>query len=520
MLFRSMHLSRFSEELILWSSAQFNFVDLGDRFCTGSSIMPQKKNPDVPELVRGKTGRIYGHLLSLLTLMKGQPLAYNKDNQEDKEPLFDTIDNLKGCLRLYADMMPQIEVKRGNMLEAARRGFSTATDLADYLAAICRGKGIPIIASGTKATLALTPFTCCGLGAHKNLGAYGEQFGVPEFEVTLCDSDSTSGVLKEKVCLDLGQGIAGWVAANQEPLIIEDVTKDGRFYKGADKLTGFTTKSLYAFPLVGRRGLIGVAELINSKKKDYDPELIKILCRQFAIAIENALYYKESIERERLKQELKIAAEVQKSFLPQTPTFKKGNLTVSAVNIPASKVGGDVYDFLEPVAGKVGVLIGDVSGKGISAALYMAKMISDFRYTAHLMDSPEVVLNRLNSMLSDAPRGMFFTAVYMIIDISSGKLSVSAAGHPPFLLITRDDVRVMDILSGPPLGILPLEYPGKSLSLNEGDTLLLVTDGVFEAKNKEGKRIGFERLVEFVKDRKSTRLNSSHTDISRMPSSA
>ena len=128
-----MHLSRFSEELVLWSSAQFDFVDLGDSFCTGSSIMPQKKNPDVPELVRGKTGRIYGHLTSLLTLMKGQPLAYNKDNQEDKEPLFDTIDNLKGCLRLYADMMPQIEVKRDNMREAARRGFSTATDLADYL---------------------------------------------------------------------------------------------------------------------------------------------------------------------------------------------------------------------------------------------------------------------------------------------------------------------------------------------------------------------------------------------------
>ena len=128
-----MHLSRFSEELILWSSAQFDFVDLGDSFCTGSSIMPQKKNPDVPELVRGKTGRIYGHLVSLLTLMKGQPLAYNKDNQEDKEPLFDTIDNLKGCLKLYADMMPQIRVKRDKLYEAARSGFSTATDLADYL---------------------------------------------------------------------------------------------------------------------------------------------------------------------------------------------------------------------------------------------------------------------------------------------------------------------------------------------------------------------------------------------------
>ena len=128
-----MHLSRFSEELILWSSAQFNFIELPDSFCTGSSIMPQKKNPDVPELVRGKSGRVTGHLVSLLTLMKGQPLAYNKDNQEDKEPLFDTVDTLKGSLRVFADMLPAITVNRGAMASAARQGFSTATDLADYL---------------------------------------------------------------------------------------------------------------------------------------------------------------------------------------------------------------------------------------------------------------------------------------------------------------------------------------------------------------------------------------------------
>jgi argininosuccinate lyase len=127
------HLSRFSEELVLWTSAQFDFIDLPDRFCTGSSIMPQKKNPDVPELVRGKTGRVNGHLVSLLTLMKSQPLAYNKDNQEDKEPLFDTVDTVKGCLKAYADMIPAIEAKAGNMRVAAKRGFSTATDLADYL---------------------------------------------------------------------------------------------------------------------------------------------------------------------------------------------------------------------------------------------------------------------------------------------------------------------------------------------------------------------------------------------------
>jgi argininosuccinate lyase len=128
-----LHLSRFSEELVLWTSAQFDFIDMPDAFCTGSSIMPQKKNPDVPELVRGKSGRVTGHLMSLLMLMKSQPLAYNKDNQEDKEPLFDTVDTVVNSLRAFADMMPHIKAKKDKMYQAAKQGFATATDLADYL---------------------------------------------------------------------------------------------------------------------------------------------------------------------------------------------------------------------------------------------------------------------------------------------------------------------------------------------------------------------------------------------------
>jgi argininosuccinate lyase len=133
------HLSRMSEELVLWTSAQFEFVELPDRFCTGSSIMPQKKNPDVPELVRGKTGRVNGHLVSLLTLMKGQPLAYNKDNQEDKEPLFDCVDTVHDCLRAFADMVPHLQPRKERLRDAAKAGYATATDLADYLVR----KGLP-----------------------------------------------------------------------------------------------------------------------------------------------------------------------------------------------------------------------------------------------------------------------------------------------------------------------------------------------------------------------------------------
>jgi len=175
-----MHLSRFSEELVLWTSAQFNFIDLPDRFCTGSSIMPQKKNPDVPELVRGKTGRVYGSLMSLLTLMKSQPLAYNKDNQEDKEPLFDTVDTLLGSLRAYADMMPHIQTNKDKMRAAAMQGFSTATDLADYLV----GKDMPF------------------RDAHEVVGsavAYGVKTGKDLSEMTLEELQTFSDVIGDDV---------------------------------------------------------------------------------------------------------------------------------------------------------------------------------------------------------------------------------------------------------------------------------------------------------------------------------
>nr|WP_310068012.1 argininosuccinate lyase [Cellvibrio fibrivorans] len=175
-----MHLSRASEELVLWTSSQFSFIDLPDRFCTGSSIMPQKKNPDVPELVRGKTGRVYGHLTALLTLMKSQPLAYNKDNQEDKEPVFDAIDTVKDCLRAFADMIPAIQPRKEKMYEAAKRGFSTATDLADYVVR----RGVPF------------------RDAHEIVGksvAYGVQTGKDLSEMSLAELQQFSNVIEQDV---------------------------------------------------------------------------------------------------------------------------------------------------------------------------------------------------------------------------------------------------------------------------------------------------------------------------------
>jgi len=199
-----MHLSRWSEEMILWSSSQFEFIELPDRFCTGSSIMPQKKNPDVPELVRGKTGRVYGHLTSLLTLMKSQPLAYNKDNQEDKEPLFDIVRTITDCLTAFADMIPAIETKPENMRAATMKGFATATDLADYLVK----KGLPfrdahdvvgkLVGVGIKAGLDLSELPLVTLQSASEL-IEGDVFEVLTLEGSVSARDHLGGTAPAQV---------------------------------------------------------------------------------------------------------------------------------------------------------------------------------------------------------------------------------------------------------------------------------------------------------------------------------
>ena len=331
-----------------------------------------------------------------------------------------------------------------------------------------------------------------------------------EFEVAVCEEGDASNILKKKVLLDIGQGIAGWVAEHLEPLVIEDVKKDPRFFQGADKMTGFETKGLIAVPLIGRRGLIGVAEMVNPGRFDFDMEIFRLLCRQFAIAIENSFAHKESLERERLRQELDIAAALQRSFLPESPTFSLGDLSVSAVNISAAKVGGDIYDFVTPAEGKLGVLIGDVSGKGVSAALYMAKASSDFRYISSRAESPGAVLDGLNAALSRYPRGMFLTALYLIADSAKGEALIACAGHPPCIRITAEEVRVLSVASGPPLGIVPASYETTSITLGRGERLILLTDGVFDAKDRSGGRLGFEQVVEFI------RRHRDEEDIVRM----
>jgi argininosuccinate lyase len=203
-----LHLSRLSEELILWMNPQFAFIDIADRFCTGSSIMPQKKNPDVPELVRGKTGRVVGALMSLVTLMKAQPLTYNKDNQEDKEPLFDTVDTLIDTLRIYADMMRGITVKPEAMRRAVLLGFATATDLADYLVK----KGLPFRDSHEVVALAVRHAETLGVGLEElplsELQTYSALIEADVFEVltpegSLAQRNHTGGTAPAQVAAQI-----------------------------------------------------------------------------------------------------------------------------------------------------------------------------------------------------------------------------------------------------------------------------------------------------------------------------
>lgn len=321
-----------------------------------------------------------------------------------------------------------------------------------------------------------------------------------EFEVAMGGAAADTDILKQTITLEKGQGIAGWVAENRQTLVIADVTQDDRFYGEADRHTGFTTRNMIAVPLIGRSGLIGVVQIINYQREAFDPEVFELLCGEFAIAIENARFYQSALERERLKQQLEIAATIQRSFLPESPVLKKGRATVTAVNISAYQVGGDVYDFVEPREGALGFLIGDVSGKGISAALYMAKFLSDFRNECRASAGPDQTFSRLNTLAARAPLGMFLTATYGVLDLASGELHLVVAGHPPFILLSKNgEVRVSALPAGPPLGIIATDYPVTTLALQEGDRLIFLTDGVFEARNRRGEMLGFAAVVAMVR---------------------
>jgi sigma-B regulation protein RsbU (phosphoserine phosphatase) len=332
-----------------------------------------------------------------------------------------------------------------------------------------------------------------------------EEEGVLECQVALGEV----GDKVRKIQLKMGEGIAGWVAEKGVPLNVPDVSRDPRFFSKSDESTGFKTRSILAVPLKVKEKIIGVAEVINRLDgkpfDDDDVDLFSTFCRQVAMAIDNARMHRHLIEKERLEQQLEAAKIIQQSFMPQSlPSGVHGTFDVAAQNLPATAVGGDFYDFFEFDEDSAALILGDVSGKGVPAALYMARLVSDLRFQAQMTREPAALLQIVNDQLVQrSRRGMFVTLVYGLLDVGRGRLTYSNAGHLPLLYVQPSQQQVTWLRgeSGMPLGVLsPAEFSQQEIRMNPGDLVILVTDGVVEAKNSEGGQFGFERLEQVLRE--------------------
>ncbi len=311
--------------------------------------------------------------------------------------------------------------------------------------------------------------------------------------------------LKQEFRLKMGQGIAGTVAQEGKPLLLEDAYTHPKFHRAHDEATGYRTKSMITVPLkVGER-ITGVAQVINRLDGDRfdrdDLDLFTALGGLAAIAIENAKMHKTLMEKQRLVKDMEFARTVQESFLPQkTPEIE--DYAFSAYYTPAQEVGGDFYDFFLLDRSRVGIVIGDVSGKGVPAALYMAKLGSDLRTLAFIEKDPSTALEKLNDLLAErSRRGMFATLLYIELDAKTGRLTISNAGHlPPIVKQADGPVRTLTTAGGSPLGILAgMKFGQETVQLGRGDTVILYTDGIIEAMNGAEKLYGYERFESVVK---------------------
>jgi len=327
-----------------------------------------------------------------------------------------------------------------------------------------------------------------------------EETGMLECQIAL---GSVQEKVKDTIQLKLGQGIAGWVAQHGEAVIVPDVDSDTRFYSNIDHSTGFKTRSILAAPLTVKDRVIGVAEVIN--RNDSQPftednlAIFTTFCRQVALALENARMHRFMLEQQRIQQQLESAHSIQQSFMPQSfPQAKDDHFLLHAKNIPATAVGGDLFDFIEIDSNRLAMVIGDVSGKGIPAALYMARLISDLRYYSHIHERPIDLIRMINSVLFARSRqGMFVTLIYLLLDRQTGELTITNGGHLPPLWFQHPtrSCHVVNSSSGIPLGILPeIELSEQVIQLCPGDQVLLYTDGIIEAKNGRNKMFSLERL--------------------------
>lgn len=301
--------------------------------------------------------------------------------------------------------------------------------------------------------------------------------------------------------LKIGEGIAGSVAETGKAMIVKDAYKHPNFNPEFDKKTGFKTGSILCSPLTFKGEVLGVCQVIHrrDKRKTFsgrDLALFKLFCDSAALAIQNAQMHQVLMEKQRMEKDMAFAKSVQDSFLPPAPP-RHERFLFAARTVPAKIVGGDFYDFIPFEKDLMGIVLGDVSGKGVSAALQMARLMSDFRYVSQADPEPENVLRQVNRILCERTRyGMFTTAVYLLIDMKKKTLKTANAGHHSLLLRDREKrVEERAKAGGAPLGIVPgIRYPQEEMSLDGGDRILLYTDGVVETKNEKDKHFGLKKL--------------------------
>ncbi len=317
--------------------------------------------------------------------------------------------------------------------------------------------------------------------------------------------------LEEKFRVKMGEGIAGAVAASGKPEIVNAPQEDSRFAKRFDDSTGFVTRAILCVPMKAKGKILGVLQAVNPLKRDgfcpEDLELFETFADQAALAIENARLHGEIVKQEKAKQALKIAHEIQQNFLPDL-TNRQYGIDLCALTLPAFDVGGDLYDVISLDPNRLGVILGDVSGKGVPAALYMVRAMSEYRFLAPQAKNPAELLTLLNQRLSvNSPFGMFLTMVCLVIDKHTNTIQYSSAGHLPILL-RKTANGVPEILKGaqsPPLGLTAeTAFFLNTVHLETGDALFLYTDGVIEARDKREKEYTIERLAECVKKEASS----------------
>ncbi len=326
-----------------------------------------------------------------------------------------------------------------------------------------------------------------------------------------------ANTLKENFQVDVGEGIAGTVAKTRKALIVNNTQKDKRFAKRFDQSTGFKSQAILCVPMHVKGKIIGILEAINPKgRKEFDADdlsLFQAFADQAALAVENARMHGEMLRQEKTRQELKIAHEIQQNFLPDL----SGNqfaVELAARSLPARDVGGDFYDVVKIDEHRTGIVIGDVSGKGVPAALYMVRTMSEYRFLVQKCACPAELVTKLNAILAkNSPFGMFVTLLYLIVDNREKKIEYVSAGHHPVLRKNSGGtLEEFENIGGVPVGLADgSQYQKGSFSCAEGDSLFVYTDGVIEARNPSSQEYGIDRLKKILSSPRASASDYAET---------